>query len=63
MTSSARASARTLQLDDATIAYDVWEADGTASSDHAPLLMIGQPMSASGFHALADAMGERTVIT
>jgi pimeloyl-ACP methyl ester carboxylesterase len=61
MTTATNADPRTLQLDDAVIAYDVWHA--AADSDHALLLMIGQPMTALGFHALAGAMPERRVIT
>ena len=51
---------RTLQLPDATIAYDVLEPE--APSEHPPVLMIGQPMTADGFGALAEQMRERTVV-
>jgi pimeloyl-ACP methyl ester carboxylesterase len=53
---------RILQTDGADIAYDVHgplpPADGRP-----PLLMIGQPMTASGFGALASHFPDRTVVT
>lgn len=53
---------RVLELADADLTYDVRgplpTADGTP-----PLLMIGQPMDASGFETLAGFFGDRTVIT
>src|SRR5688572_14833725 len=52
----------TLETDGAQITYDVHgklpTADGTP-----PLMMIGQPMDASGFTALASHFPERTVVT
>jgi pimeloyl-ACP methyl ester carboxylesterase len=52
----------TLDTGDARIAYDVHgplpPADG-----HPPLLMVGQPMTAGGFGALASHFPDRTVIT
>jgi pimeloyl-ACP methyl ester carboxylesterase len=52
----------TLELADAAIAYDVHgplpPADGRP-----PLVMIGQPMDASGFGALASHFPDRTVVT
>ena len=53
---------RTLALTDAELVYDVRgplpAADGTP-----PLLMIGQPMDASGFGTLASYFADRTVVT
>ena len=52
----------TLETPDATITYDVHGPLPTA--DGRPvLLMIGQPMSASGFGALASHFEDRTVVT
>src|SRR5688572_25826323 len=52
----------TLELADAAIAYDVHgplpPADGRP-----PLVMIGQPMDASGFGTLASHFPDRTVVT
>ena len=52
----------TLKTPGADIVYDVADADPNADS-HRPLLMIGQPMDASGFRALASYFPERTVVT
>ena len=56
------AATHTLETDGASIVYDVRgplpPADGRP-----PLLMIGQPMDASGFGALAAHFGDRTVVT
>lgn len=53
---------RTLSTDGAEIVYDVAEAaDG--SGGHPPLVMIGQPMDASGFRALASYLPDRVVVT
>ncbi|WP_349899289.1 alpha/beta fold hydrolase [Parafrigoribacterium soli] len=52
----------TLKTDGADIVYDVAEADPNADA-RPPLLMIGQPMGASGFRALASYFPERTVVT
>jgi pimeloyl-ACP methyl ester carboxylesterase len=53
---------RTLELEDADVVYDVRgplpPADGRP-----PLVMIGQPMDASGFQALASFLPDRTVVT
>ncbi|HEY0373157.1 MAG TPA: alpha/beta hydrolase [Amnibacterium sp.] len=53
---------RTLALEDADVAFDVRgplpPADGRP-----PLVMIGQPMDASGFTALAERFPDRTVVT
>ena len=57
-----KAMTRTLELPDARITYDVRGPISTA--DGRPvLLMIGQPMEASGFTALASHFGDRTVVT
>ena len=59
---SVRATTRTLELPDARIAYDV--RGPIPTTDGRPvLLMIGQPMEASGFTALASYFGDRTVVT
>jgi pimeloyl-ACP methyl ester carboxylesterase len=52
----------TLELPDAAIAYDVRGPLPTADG-RPPLLMIGQPMPASGFGALASHFPDRTVVT
>ena len=53
---------RTLETAEADIAYDV---DGPlpTADGRPPLLMIGQPMTAEGFAALAPHMPDRTVVT
>jgi pimeloyl-ACP methyl ester carboxylesterase len=55
-------TARTLDLPGVTLAYDVRgplpTADGTP-----PLLLVGQPMDASGFATLASYFPDRTVLT
>src|SRR5215212_11116409 len=52
----------TLETAEADIAYDV---DGPLppADGRPPLLMIGQPMDASGFRTLASQFPERTVVT
>ncbi len=51
-----------LELDDAAIAYDVYAAG--SDSGRPTVLMIGQPMTAEGFRALADEVAaDRTVVT
>ena len=52
----------TLELADAAIAYDVHGPLPTADG-RPPLVMIGQPMDASGFGALASHFPDRTVVT
>jgi pimeloyl-ACP methyl ester carboxylesterase len=52
----------TLHTDGAHIAYDVHGPLPTADG-RPPLFMIGQPMCADGFGALASHCGDRTVIT
>jgi pimeloyl-ACP methyl ester carboxylesterase len=54
-------SDRVLERPDAGIAYDVREP--SPPSTHPALLMIGQPMTAQGFDALAAEIPERTVVT
>ncbi|MEU1204278.1 alpha/beta hydrolase [Nocardia sp. NPDC005825] len=51
-----------LALPDADLAYDLL-GPAPAESAHRPLLMIGQPMTAEGFAALAAYFPDRTVIT
>jgi pimeloyl-ACP methyl ester carboxylesterase len=57
-----KAESYTLEVPGGVLAYDVRRplrpADGTR-----PLLMIGHPMGASGFEALASNFGDRTVVT
>jgi pimeloyl-ACP methyl ester carboxylesterase len=53
---------RTLETADADIVYDVQGPLPTADG-RPPLLMIGQPMDASGFRTLASYFPDRTVIT
>ncbi len=51
-----------LQTDGANVAYDVHGPLPTADG-RPPLVMIGQPMCASGFGALASHFPDRTVVT
>ena len=53
---------RVIEHAQADITYDVHGPLPTADG-RPPLMMIGQPMAASGFRALAALMPERTVIT
>src|SRR3954465_6167652 len=53
---------RMLQTPEAEIAYDVHGPLPTADG-RPPLLMIGQPMTAGGFGALASHLPDRTVVT
>jgi len=53
---------RTLETPEADIVYDVDGALPTADG-LPPLLMIGQPMTAGGFAALASHLPDRTVVT
>ncbi|HET7049468.1 MAG TPA: alpha/beta hydrolase [Solirubrobacteraceae bacterium] len=53
---------RMLETDEADIAYDVHGPLPTADG-RAPLLMIGQPMTAGGFATLASHFPDRTVVT
>jgi pimeloyl-ACP methyl ester carboxylesterase len=52
---------QTLDLPGATLAYDVREAEPDSSDP--VLMMIGAPMDAGGFAALAERFPERTVVT
>src|SRR6202140_5343771 len=52
----------TLETDEAAIVYDV-EGSLPTADGRPPLFMIGQPMDASGFTALASYFPDRTVIT
>ncbi len=59
---SVEQTTRTLELPDARVTYDV--RGPIPTRDGRPvLLMIGQPMEASGFTALASYFGDRTVVT
>lgn len=51
-----------LEVPGAVLTYDVRPGDGTADGAP-PLLLIGSPMGASGFAALAGQFPERTVVT
>lgn len=53
---------RTLATDGAEITYDV-HGSLPPTDGQPPLMMIGQPMDAGGFHALAGHFPERTVVT
>lgn len=53
---------RTISTPGAEVVYDVQEAE-TGAGDHRPLVMIGQPMDASGFRALASYLPDRVVVT
>jgi len=53
-------TSHTLDVPGATLTYDV---RAVASSQDPVLLIIGSPMGASGFAALAGAFGDRTVVT
>jgi len=50
-----------LETDAATIRYDVREPE--TATDHRPLVLIGQPMTAEGFTTLASHFTDRTVVT
>jgi len=52
----------TLETPEADIVYDV-HGPAPADSPHPPLVMVGQPMEAGGFHTLASHFPERTVVT
>lgn len=56
------ASTQTLRLPGATIVYDI-RGSLPAADGRPPLLMIGQPMDASGFATLASYFPDRTVVT
>jgi pimeloyl-ACP methyl ester carboxylesterase len=52
---------QTLDLPDATLTYDVREAESESTTP--VLLMIGSPLDASGFTTLACHFPDRTVVT
>ncbi|MBO0776306.1 MAG: alpha/beta hydrolase [Actinobacteria bacterium] len=52
---------RTLEAPGAVLAYDVRQ--GAGGGGHPVLLLIGAPMGASGFAALAEQFADRTVVT
>ena len=56
------AETKVLHADGAEIVYDV-EGPVPTADGRPPLLMVGQPMDASGFRALAARFGDRTVVT
>ena len=53
---------RTIHTPGAEIVYDVAVAEA-GDGGHPPLVMIGQPMDASGFRALASYLPDRVVVT
>ncbi|MFF1875940.1 alpha/beta fold hydrolase, partial [Kitasatospora herbaricolor] len=53
---------RSIDTPGATIVYDVADAEQNEAV-HPPLVMIGQPMDASGFRALASYLPDRVVVT
>ncbi len=53
---------RTLETPEVDLVHDVAGPLPTADG-RPPLVMIGQPMDASGFYALASHLGDRTVVT
>jgi pimeloyl-ACP methyl ester carboxylesterase len=56
------AEQRTLELEDADVVYDV-RGPVPPADGRPPLMMIGQPMDASGFADLASFFPDRTVVT
>lgn len=52
---------RTLEVPGAVLTYDVREP--SAGGDRPALLLVGQPMDASGFATLASLLPDRTVVT
>ncbi len=65
MTTMTEPSTRTLEVDGATLTYDVRKGGSPAgAASPAPLLfLIGSPMGAGGFATLASHFTERTVVT
>src|SRR6478735_2637427 len=59
---TAMTTTHTLELADADIVYDV-HGPLPAADGRPPLFMIGQPMTAGGFGALASHFPDRTVVT
>jgi pimeloyl-ACP methyl ester carboxylesterase len=58
----AMTTTHTLQTPDGTLTYDV-HGPLPAADGRAPLVMVGAPMCADGFSALASFMPDRTVVT
>src|SRR5690606_9216608 len=61
-TADANTTTHTLRTVGADLVYDV-QGPLPAAGGRPPLLMIGQPMDASGFRTLAGLFPERTVVT
>jgi pimeloyl-ACP methyl ester carboxylesterase len=59
-TTQTDATSHVIDVDGAKLAFDVTE---RPSSTKPPLMLIGQPMGASGFTQLAGYFGDRTIIT
>ena len=62
MVSMGMTTTHILKTAEADLAYDV-HGPLPGESAHLPLFMIGQPMEAGGFQALAERFSDRTVIT
>src|SRR5690349_7216779 len=62
LTITAMTTTHVLETDEADIAYDVHGPLPTADGRRL-LVMIGQPMTASGFSTLASHLSDRTVVT
>ena len=60
-TQTADVKTQTLDVPGATLTYDIRETEG--ESTEPTLLLIGQPMDASGFHSLAGHFRDRRVVT
>ena len=60
MTATIATTTRTLEVRGATLTYDVRRNE---ASTEPPLMLIGSPMGASGFAALAGYFPERTIVT
>lgn len=63
MSATRTISTSTLDVPGATIAYDVRPAEAPAAGGQPILMLVGSPMAASGFAALAERFPERTVVT
>jgi pimeloyl-ACP methyl ester carboxylesterase len=64
MTATRTITTATLDVPGARLAYDVRPPDeGRAAAGRPILMLIGSPMAASGFAALAERFPERTVVT
>jgi pimeloyl-ACP methyl ester carboxylesterase len=59
-TTTIEPTTRTLDVPGVTLTYDVRANDGTTEP---PLFLIGSPMAASGFAALASHFPDRTIVT